>query len=145
MSTPFAESYLKLGRWIIYLEDDAGTGYEPLFVEEIAARPIEALEINLPGAQAEVTDVFGNYYPYIPGDREIVWLQGPTRVVYTGHEKLLKLFFPSRTFQGERIVDTDTRHVRLIVQSEESSYGQAVLLWEFKGRKPDRPPPRKLK
>jgi len=75
MSTPYSERYLRMDRWIVYLEDDQGSGYEPVQISEEALHPLEALQIALPGRQAEVTDVFGNYYPYIPYQKEIIYLE----------------------------------------------------------------------
>lgn len=139
LSTPFAEGYLSLDRWIIYLEDSEGTGYEPVQVDQGAFYPLETLEISLPGREAEVTDVFGTYYPYIPGHKERIYLEAPARIVYAGHEKLLKLFFPGKTYQGQPVVTEKTEYLKLIVQSQEDEFGRAELIWDLKPRKPGAP------
>ncbi len=139
MSTPFAASYLDLDTWIIYLEDSDGVGYEPEEIEEEALHPVEALEISVPGRAVEVTDVFGNYYPYVPGNKEIVYLEAPAKVVYTGHEKLVKLFFPGKTFQGLPVVTEGTSHLKLIIQSEQERFLHTELVWDLSRKKREHP------
>lgn len=139
MSTPYSERYLKPERWIIYLEDNEGTGYEPVQIVEEAVRPIETIEISLPGREAEVTDVFGNYYPYIPGQKELIYLEAPSKVKYTGTEKLVKLFFPLKNFMGKSVVTEKTEHLKLVVQSREEEFSRTELVWELKRSKPRKP------
>ena len=134
LSTPFAEAYLNLDRWIIYLEDSEGIGYEPAQVDQGAFYPLEALEITLPGREAEVTDVFGTYTG-MPGYKEHIYLEAPSKIVYTGHEKLLKLFFPSKGFQDRPVVTEKTQFLKLVVQSQENDLGRAELVWDLKRRK----------
>ena len=135
MSTPFASSYLDLDGWIIYLEDSDGIGYEPEEIKQEALHPLEALEISAPGRAVEVTDVFGNYYPYIPGHKEIVYLEAPAKIVYTGHEKLLKIFFPGKNFQGLPIITEKTKRLKLIVQSQKEEFVRTELIWDLSREK----------
>jgi len=139
MSTPYSERYLKPERWIIYLEDSEGIGYEPIQIVEEAVHPIESIEISLPGREAEITDVFGNYYPYIPGQKEVIYLEAPSKVTYTGTEKLVKLFFPLRDFLEKSVVTEKTEHLKLIVQSREEDFSRTELVWELKRSKPRKP------
>ena len=132
MNTPFAGTYLNADRWIIFLEDSDGVGYEPVETYQEAFRPVEALEVSVPGRSIDIVDVYGNSYPYIPGYQESYLLEAPTRVTYTGNEKLVKLFFSLRDHHGNTIIDEDTKFVKLVVQSEETSYGRAELVWELK-------------
>ena len=139
MSTPHAKAYLNLDRWIVYLEDEEGTGYEPIRTEQIAFNALEALEISLPGREAEVTDVFGTYTGQ-PGYRDHIYLEAPSRVVYTGHEKLVAFYFTGRDFRGKPVVDEKTRSVKLVVQSQHDDFGRAELVWNTKRRAPKTPP-----
>ena len=139
MSTPHAKGYLNLDRWIVYLEDDEGTGYEPIRTEQIAFNALEALEISLPGREAEVTDIFGTYTG-MPGYRDQIYLEAPSRVVYTGHEKLVAFYFAGRDFRGEPIVSDETRSVKLVVQSQHEDFGRTELVWSTKRRTPGSPP-----
>lgn len=135
MSTPFAARYLDLDAWTIYLEDSDGIGYEPEKIEEESLHPIKALEISVPGRAVEVTDVFGNYYPYVPGNKEILYLEAPAEVVYTGHEKLLKIYFPGKSFRGLPIVTEKTKRLKLIVQSQKEKFVRTELIWDLSRNK----------
>lgn len=135
LSTPFAEEYLNLRRWIIYLEDSEGIGYEPIQTHQEAFHPIQALEISVPGQEIEVTDVFGTYYPYIPGHKETYYLKAPEKITYAGNEKLLRLFFPLKNFQNQSVVNEKTKFLKLIVQSQETNYGRTELVWDLKRSK----------
>ena len=101
---------------------------------------VETVEISLPGRQVEVTDVFGTYYPYVPGNKEVYYLEAPSQIVYTGYEKLVRLFFPGKDFQGRPIVGRGTRFLKLIVQSEDADFVRTELTWELKRDKPLKPP-----
>ena len=82
LNTPYAEAFLDLNRWIIYLEDGNGTGYEPQHIETRAFYPLEAVQIAVPGREIEVTDVFGTYFSPIPGERERFYLEAPAEITY---------------------------------------------------------------
>ena len=139
MSTPHARAYLNLDRWIVDLQDEEGTGFEPIRAEQIAFNALEALEISLPGREAEVTDVFGSYTG-MPGYRDHIYLEAPSKIVYTGHEKLVAFYFPGRDFRGKPIVDGKTRSVKLVVQSQHDDFGRTELEWNTKRRAPTSPP-----
>ena len=132
LNTPYNKAFLNPERWIIFLEDSEGIGYEPIEAREAAFYPLEALQINLPGTEMEVTDVFGQYYPYIEGNKERFYLEAPATVTYVGNEKLVRLFFPGRDFQGNPVVTEDTKYLKLVVQSEENDFGRSELIWELK-------------
>ena len=103
LNTPYDKAFLNPKRWIIFLEDSEGIGYEPIEAREAAFYPLEAMQINLPGTEMEVTDVFGQYYPYIPGNKERFYLEAPATVTYVGNEKLVRLFFPGKDFGRHQI------------------------------------------
>jgi hypothetical protein len=141
LNTPFNEKYLDLSRWIIFLEDDEGVGYEPRQVNARAFYPLEAVEVSVPGQEIEVTDVFGQYFSPIPGEKERFYLEAPSRMTYVGNEKLLQLYFPGRDFQGSPIVDEKTKFLKLIVQSQETDFGRSELIWRIeKPQNKVRPP-----
>jgi hypothetical protein len=141
LNTPFNEKYLDLNRWIIFLEDADGVGYEPRQVEARAFYPLEAVEVSVPGREIEVTDVFGQYFSPIPGEKERFYLEAPSRMTYVGNEKLLQLYFPGRDFQGNPIVDEKTKFLKLIVQSQETDFGRSELIWRMeKPQNKVRPP-----
>lgn len=132
LNTPYNEKYLDLSRWIIFLEDDEGVGYEPRQIKARAFYPLEAVEVAVPGQEIEVTDVFGQYFSPIPGEKERFYLEAPSRMTYVGNEKLLQLYFPGRDFQGNPIVDEKTKSLKLIVQSQETDFGRSELIWRMK-------------
>jgi|GEM_PF-1607275 hypothetical protein len=142
LNTPYNEKYLDLKRWIIFLEDDEGIGYEPLQVEPRAFYPLEAVKISVPGREVEVTDVFGQYFSPVPGDKERFYLDAPSRMTYVGNEKLLQLYFPGRDFQGKPIVNEKTKILKLIVQSQETDFGRSELIWHIQKPKNKMRPPK---
>ena len=142
LNTPFNEKYLDLKRWIIFLEDEEGTGYEPLEIEARAFYPLEAVQVSVPGREVEVTDVFGQYFSPVPGDKERFYLEAPSRLTYVGNEKLLQLYFPGRNFQGKPIVNEKTKSLKLIVQSQETDFGRSELIWYLKKPKHKVRPPK---
>lgn len=141
LNTPYDENFLNLDRWIIYLEDNEGIGYEPIDVSPRAYYPLEAVRLSVPGREIEVTDVFGQYFSPIPGTKERFYLEAPARMIYVGNEKLLQLYFPGHDFQGKPIVDEKTKSLKLIVQSQETDFGRAELIWHIsKPKHKVRPP-----
>lgn len=142
LNTPFNEKFLDLKRWIIFLEDEEGIGYEPLEVEARAFYPLEAVQVSVPGREVEVTDVFGQYFSPIPGEKERFYLEAPSRLTYVGNEKLLQLYFPGRNFQGKPIVTEKTKSLKLIVQSQETDFGRSELIWHIKKPKNKVRPPK---
>ena len=142
LNTPFNEKYLDLKRWIIFLEDDEEIGYEPRQVEARAFYPLETIRVAVPGREVEVTDVFGQYFSPIPGEKERFYLEAPARITYSGNEKLLQLYFPGRDFQGKPIVDEKTKFLKLIVQSQVTDFGRSELIWHIKKTKHKVRPPK---
>jgi hypothetical protein len=142
LNTPFNEKYLDLKRWIIFLEDGEGIGYEPLEIQPSAFYPLEAVQVSLPGQEIEVTDIFGQYISPIPGDKGRFYLDAPSEITYVGNEKLLKLYFPGRDFQGKPLVNEKTELLKLIVQSQETDFGRSELIWHIKKPKTKVRPPK---
>ncbi|MDA0711223.1 MAG: hypothetical protein O3B73_13550 [bacterium] len=141
LNTPYNEKFLDLSRWVIFLEDADGVGYEPLEIAPRAFYRLEAVEVSVPGRQVEVTDVFGQYFSPIPGEKERFYLEAPSRMTYVGNEKLIQLFFPASNFQGKPIIDENTAEMKLIVQSQESDFGRSELIWHIdKPKNKVRPP-----
>jgi hypothetical protein len=136
MSTPGDDYHLKTERYIIYIEDSNGIAYEPLQIEETSHHKLEALEIDLPGRSASVTDVFGRYTG-IPGYTETQYLELPSRITYAGQEKLLKLYFPGFDFQGRPILREGLKHVKLVVKPEDGAFPPLEMKWNFKKKLPD--------
>lgn len=134
LSTPYNEYYLDTDRYIIYLEDPEGTGYEPVKVDAEPVRKLEALEIRLPGQTVTYTDVFGTYTG-IPGYKETRTLRNPAKVRYAGQQRLIRLHFPSRTFAGDPVVGENTREMTLIIQPEIENLPRMELEWDL-SRKP---------
>lgn len=134
MSTPNAAPFLAKKNWIIYLEDNNGMGYEPIEVREEAVRPIEAIKLEIPGATYEVTDVFGNYYPYIPGEKTYL-TEKAQDITYVGNEALVKAFFPVRNLRGAPVVTPETSSLKLIIKPAEGDAGPAEAEWKFKKQK----------
>lgn len=142
LNTPYDEKYLDLSRWIIYLEDNDGIGYEPADITPRAFYPLEAVRVSVPGREVEVTDVFGQYFSPIPGTRERFYLEAPARMTYVGNEKLLQLYFPGYDFQNKPIVDEKTKSIKLIVQSQETDFGRTELIWNISKPKDKVRPPK---
>lgn len=142
LNTPYAETFLDLNRWIIYLEDGDGTGYEPQRIDTRAFYPLEAVSIAVPGREIEVTDVFGTYFSPMPGERERFYLEGPSQVTYVGNEKLLQLSFPGHTIQGKPIVTEQTQYLKLVLQSRETEFGRSELTWDLRRPKSSVRPPK---
>lgn len=134
MSTPLGAYHLRTDRYIIYLEDSDGVGYEPT-IEEASHHKLEVLHIDLPGRTEQITDVFGNYTG-VPGYTATRYLDFPTTLAYTGQEKLLKLYFPGTDFQGNPLIREGVKHVKLIVQPEDESFPRLELRWNLKDRPP---------
>jgi len=139
MGTPYAREYLDLSRWIIYLEDGEGAAYEPLEASEEVLHSLEALEISVPGREAEITDMFGEYYPYVPGHKESIVLEAPAKVTYTGTEKLVKLHFPAIDILGRPVVTEETRYLKLILQSQAEDFSRTELTWDLRRDQPSEP------
>jgi hypothetical protein len=131
MSTPLSAYYLSPDRYIIFLEDAEGTGYEPSTIDKNPIRKLEALEIQVPGQTATYTDVFGTYTGR-PGYKETRTISRPGKIRYTGRERLLKLYFPSKDFEGTPIVNPKTRQLKLVVQPELENLPRMELMWEMK-------------
>jgi hypothetical protein len=131
MSTPFNEYYLSPDRYIIYLEDSEGTGYEPEKTDKNPVRKLEALEIRTPGQTATYTDVFGTYTG-TPGYKQTRTISRPGKIRYTGRERLLKLYFPSKNFEGTPIVSDKTRQLKLVIQPELENLPRMEMMWEMK-------------
>lgn len=134
MSTPSDAYYLSMDRYIIYLEDDKGTGYEPLSVSAEPIRKLEAVEVRVPGQTVTYTDVFGTYTGR-PGHKVTRTVSNPSRIQYAGQERLIKLYFPSRDFSGNPILGPETLELKLIVQPELEDLTRMELTWDLK-RKP---------
>ena len=134
LSTPNDAYFLATDRYIIFLEDSEGNGFEP---DSIVARPVrrlEALEIRVPGQTVTYTDVFGTYTGEA-GRRETRTLSNPGKIRYAGQERLIELRFPKTDFSGKPIVNSKTRELRLIIQPELENLPRMELTWELK-RKP---------
>ncbi len=134
MSTPNAAPFLSKKNWIIYFEDNDGTGYEPIEVREEAVRPIEAIKLEVPGATYEVTDVFGTYYPYIPGEKTYL-TEETQNITYVGNEAQVKVFFPVRNLRGAPVVTPETSFLKLIIKPAEGNADPAEAEWRFKKQK----------
>jgi hypothetical protein len=134
LSTPNAAPFLAKKNWIIYFADKDGMDYEPIEVREEVVRPIEAIKLEVPGATYEVTDVFGNYYPYIPGEKTYLTEQ-TQNVTYVGNEALVKVFFPVRNLRGAPVVTPETSSLKLIIKPAEGDAGPAEAEWRFKKQK----------
>jgi hypothetical protein len=134
MSTPNAALFLSRQNWLIYLEDNSGTGYEPVEVREEALRPIEAIKLEVPGATYEVTDVFGNYYPYIPGEKTYL-TEETQRVTYVGNEAQVKVFFPVRNLRGSPVMTPEISSLKLIIKPADGDAEPAEAEWKFKKQK----------
>jgi hypothetical protein len=131
MSTPYNEYYLSPERYIIFLEDSEGTGFEPIKIDKGPVRKLESLEIRIPGQTVTYTDVFGRYTG-VPGYRETQTLSSPAKIRYTGQERLLTLHFPARNFAGEPIVTPNTRKLKLVIQPELENLPRMEMMWEMK-------------
>ena len=131
MTTPYAASFLSLKNWIIYLEDDGGTGYEPIEASEESVHPLESIQISVPGRTYEIDDVLGTYYPYVPGEKS--YLTEPTQTVtYGGHEAHIKLFFPICDAAGAPVISPKAEFVRLIIKPSNRDGNLAEVRWNFK-------------
>jgi len=134
MNTPYNEYYLSTDRYIIFLEDSDGTGYEPSRIDADPVRKLEALEIRLPGQTVTYTDVFGTYTGQ-PGYKETRTLSNPSKIRYTGQQRLVRLYFPAKDFSGAPIVTGDTRELKLVIQPDLENLPRMELAWDLK-RKP---------
>ena len=134
MSTPYDAYYLSTDRYIIFLEDSEGVGYEPTKIDADPVRKLEALEILIPGQTVTYTDVFGTYTG-TPGYKETRTLRNPSKIRYAGQERLLRLYFPARNFEGTLVVNQKTRQLKLIIQPELEDLPRMELKWDLK-RKP---------
>jgi hypothetical protein len=117
-------------------------GYEPKSVTERAYYPIEAIRVSVPGQEVEVTDIFGDYFSPIPGDKERYFLEAPHQVTYVGNEKLLQVYFPGHNFQGNPVITPNTKYLKLIIQSQETDFGRCELFWDLKRPKSKVRPPK---
>ena len=134
MSTPYNAYYLSLDRYIIFLEDNDGVGYEPEKIDKNPVHKLEALEIRLPGQTVTYTDVFGTYTG-TPGYKETRTLRNPAKIRYAGQERLIRLYFPARNFAGAPIINQNSRQIKLVIQPELENLPRMELKWELK-RKP---------
>ena len=131
MTTPLSEYYLSPDRYIIYLEDSEGTGYEPEKIDKNPILKLEDIELQTPGKTATYTDVFGTYTG-TPGYKQTRTISQPGKINYTGRERLLKLYFPSKNFEGTPIVSNKTRRLKLVVQPEFENLPRVEVMWEMK-------------
>ncbi len=131
MSTPYNEYYLSTDRYIIFLEDSEGVGYEPEKINSQPIRKLEALEVRLPGQTVTYTDVFGTYTGR-PGYKETRTLRNPSKIQYAGQERLVKLHFRARDFSGAPVVSRKTREMKLVIQPELENLPRMELKWDLK-------------
>ena len=131
LTTPFAAPYLDLDNWIIYLEDNEGTGYEPADLKVVAIHPIEAIKIDVPGQTYEVTDVLGTYYPYVPGEKTYL-TQGAAKFTYVGYEAQVKAFFPAYKLGGAPVISPRTKFLKLIIKPAKDRNFEGEAKWNFK-------------
>ena len=131
LSTPYNAYYLSTDRYIFFIQNRDGTGFEPKKMEAKPVRKVEALEIRVPGRTVTYTDVFGTYTGQ-PGYRETRALSGPEKITYSGQERLIKLFFPARDFSGSPVISGETREITLIIQPDLENLPRMELSWEMR-------------
>jgi hypothetical protein len=108
VQTAWAESYLDMSRWIIFIEDDRGNQYEP---EKIFERPGSTQER---GRESQM-----------PGQKQQIPFD------WRSHQKVVRLYFPRQDYQGNLTLYDGIEKLKIVflLKEEPSSRGEGC--WVF--------------
>ncbi len=109
LQTSWAELFLDLDRWIIFIEDDAGNRYEPVRVVEQSQSSREMGMDMLPRFQPE-----------------------RRRPSWEIHHKTVMLCFPKRDFYGAPVLSKEVEFLKLVFQQSDDGRTRAEGIWAFK-------------
>lgn len=109
LQTSWAELYLDLDRWIIFIENDAGNQYEPVRLVEESQSSREMGMLRLSRFQ--------------PEQRLPKW---------EIHKKTLMFCFPKRDFYGTQVVSEEVEFLKLVFQQSDDEKTRAEGIWAFK-------------
>jgi len=109
LRTGWAENYLNLDRWTVFIEDDAINQYEPVQILEEPQSAHRTAEHRLPGFQ--------------PGHGLRGW---------EVHQKRSMLCFPNRDFNQNPVLSHRVKFLKLVFQLREDEKTKAEGIWVFK-------------
>jgi hypothetical protein len=109
LQTTWAELFLDLNRWLIFIEDDVGNQYEPVQILEESQPSHQMVNDSLPGFQPE---------------RE--------RQRWEVHRKSFMLCFPKQDFYKNPILSERSQFLKLVFQWNEDEKTRAEGIWVFK-------------
>lgn len=108
LQTTWAENYLDLSRWIIFVEGDEGNQYEPVRIVEQAVS----------SHQMEETMPVPHHRRQIPLD-------------WTQHRKDLFLYFPRQNHYGRPVLHKGIKKLKLVFLLEKEDWTRAEGSWIF--------------
>jgi hypothetical protein len=108
LQTSWAELHLDLDRWTIFIEDDAGSQYEP----------VQILETSSPIRQI-IADMFLDFLPR----------QG--RRAWESHQKTIMFCFPKFDFYQNPIISDEVQFLKLVFQLSNDPETRAEGIWMF--------------
>lgn len=111
LQTVLAEDYLKLDRWVIFLEDERRNQYEP--------RRIETDPIQKPLARM------------VPGDVRDRESRFPASRFESFANQRIELYFPKLRIDGTPVITTETRSLKLVFVDARDSKVHAEGAWDF--------------
>jgi hypothetical protein len=108
LHTMWAENYLDLRRYTIFIEDDQQRKYEPARMEQ----------------QSVLTSHFPGIVP-APGQKK----SSHADIIH--HMKTVFLYFPRKDFYGNPTIGADTHALKLVIILEEGGTGRIEGTWIF--------------
>jgi hypothetical protein len=116
LQTTWAELFLDLNRWLIFIEDDVGNQYEPVQILEESQSSRDMMMDRLPGFQPE-------FWVLRSEQRRPRW---------EIHQKTLMLCFPKRDFYKNPILSERSQFLKLVFQLNDDENTRAEGTWVFK-------------
>ena len=108
LQTMYAENYLDLSRWTVFVEDDEKNQHTPVRIKE---KPTFS-------RHAEGMSKMPNQKRPMPFD-------------YTRHEKIVFFYFPKQDFYGQPIIRKDMKELKIVFILEKDGKGKAEGRWTF--------------
>jgi hypothetical protein len=109
MQTTWAELFLDLNRWLIFIEDDALNQYEPVQILDESQSSRQMVMDSLPGFPSE-------------------WRRPRWEI----HQKTLMLCFPKRDLLKNPILTERVQFLKLVFQLKDDEKTKAEGMWVFK-------------
>ena len=109
LQTSWAEVYLDLTRWTIFLEDDQGNQYEPVKITEQSIH------------SSDPDDKFAEPL-----------LDERSPLSFEMHQKQIFLYFPRKDYYGQSIIHEGINYLKIVFLQEEGGTARAEGIWTFK-------------